>query len=145
MDENEAVTYRHNSFYNGMPSMSKIHACKIALWSSCQLKVIFGKIFHQLNNQYVVKQQYNPLNALYFYPSQLHFHSCQKLNLVLPWLKSIGASKKCGGVSKLLVLCVLWVYWTNLDSPDHRRSYWLHHQTPALKMPSRGMQLGSRR
>ncbi len=45
--------------------------------------------FVSLNIGFVVKQQYNPLNALYFSPSQPHFHSCQKWNMALPWLKSI--------------------------------------------------------
>ncbi len=30
----------------------------------------------------------NTLNALYFYPSQPHFYSCQKLNMALSWLRS---------------------------------------------------------
>lgn len=45
----------------------------------CLLKSFF---FHQLNNQYVVV-----LNILYFYPSQPRF---QKLNMALPWLRSVG-------------------------------------------------------
>ncbi len=35
----------------------------------------FQKMFHQLHNQYVVKQQYK--YSVYFYPSQPYFHSCQ--------------------------------------------------------------------
>ncbi len=42
------------------------------------MKVVFRKMFHQLNNQYAVKQhyivQYSPLNALYFYYSEICFH-----------------------------------------------------------------------
>ncbi len=45
------------------------------------------KTFRQLNNRYVVKQQYNPLNSLYFCPSQPRFHSYQKLNMALHWLR----------------------------------------------------------
>ncbi len=46
--------------------------------------------FPQVNNRYVVKQQYsNPLNKLYFSPSQPRFYSCQKLKMVLPWLRCI--------------------------------------------------------
>lgn len=47
------------------------------------------KMFHQMNNLYVAKQQYNPLNVMYFYPSQPCFFSCQKLKISLPWLRSI--------------------------------------------------------
>lgn len=40
--------------------------------------LILRKTFYQLNNRSVVKQQYNPLKTLYFYPSRPHLHSCQK-------------------------------------------------------------------
>lgn len=40
-------------------------------------------MFHELNDQYVVKQEYNPLNTLYFCPSQHHFNSCQKFSMAL--------------------------------------------------------------
>ncbi len=32
-----------------------------------------------LNNWHIVKQQNNPFNNLYFYPSQPGFYSCQKI------------------------------------------------------------------
>lgn len=34
-------------------------------------------------------RRHTELNALYFYPSQPYFHSCQKLTMVQPWLKSV--------------------------------------------------------
>ncbi len=39
---------------------------------------IFLIFFLQLNNWYAVKQQYNPLNTLYFYLSQTHFSHLSK-------------------------------------------------------------------
>lgn len=56
-----------------------IGATKLIL-SFCWLKVFLRKTFCQLNNRIVVKQ-YGPLNALYFYPSEPCFYSCQKLNM----------------------------------------------------------------
>ncbi len=49
-----------------------------ALWSSCLLKVIVEK-----TDISSAEQQYNLLNILYLYPSQPHFHSCQKWNMYL--------------------------------------------------------------
>ncbi len=51
----------------------------------------FGNMFCQLNNWHVVKglnYSTNPLNTLYL--SQPNFHSYQKLNMELPWLKSVA-------------------------------------------------------
>ncbi len=49
----------------------------------------FRKMFCQLNNCYVVKQQYGPLNTMCFCSLQPHFYSCQQLNIALPWLRSV--------------------------------------------------------
>ncbi len=64
--------------YNGTYCL-KVLDCiifKTVLWGFCQLKV-FGKMFCQPNNRYVVKQQYNPMiERSMLLPLQPHFHSC---------------------------------------------------------------------
>ncbi len=74
--------------------------------------------FPQVNNRYVVKQQYsNPLNKLYFSPSQPRFYSCQKLKMVLPWLRCIDIAfpsiyslkGSYDAFLKIIILCI----WCN--------------------------------
>lgn len=72
------------SHQNQMIDLSQQKLSK-QLWSSCQLKVIVEK-----TDVSSAEQQYNLLNILYFYPSQPHFYSCQKWNMVLPSLSSSG-------------------------------------------------------
>jgi len=81
-DENEAVRV---SLYNGTncigPRSSKSHysTSKTVFQSLTTEIFVFKK-----NKRYFAKQQYNPLYALYFSPSQPSFHSCQQLNVALP-------------------------------------------------------------
>jgi len=60
------------SLYNGMHCIKVLdHIIFTTLWSFHLLKVVvvfFAKTFNQMHIWYIVKQQYNPLNALCFIP-----------------------------------------------------------------------------
>ncbi len=63
-------------------------------FQNCFLKLLSSeRFFHQLNNRYVVKQQYNPLYHCAYCNSVHHsyLHYYHILNMVLPKLRSIAA------------------------------------------------------
>ncbi len=89
-DKNEAVRDR-----------LKVFTMAGTLWRSCIAwhfqnrvfpirKFFFCFFFKDYQINLCVVKQSSPLNTMYFYPSQLRFCSCQKLNMVLPWLRSFS-------------------------------------------------------
>ncbi len=76
-------------FYNNLHCIKDLQNCFIEFLSTDLFLLFIRKMFYCLNNQHVVKEKYSLLNTLNFCLSQPHFHSCQTLNMALPWLRSI--------------------------------------------------------
>lgn len=72
VEENKAVRV---FLYNGLHCEKVIDQMSFSKLF-CRVSV-YCKFSGKLNNWHVVKKQYNPLSALYFYLSQPHFHSCK--------------------------------------------------------------------
>lgn len=106
-----------------------IGATKLIL-SFCWLKVFLRKTFCQLNNRIVVKQ-YGPLNALYFYPSEPCFYSCQKLNMASNLTKVYSGTSRdliANGISILFFFffCLPLTGWTTSSiDPHNSLKFWI--------------------
>lgn len=101
----------------------------------------FLTMIHQLKQRYVVKQQYNPSYALYLSPSQPRFHSCQKLYVALPWLRSIGYKNAISNQILIIQSC-FWerndkkkAWSPHTENSSANKSYWSRNVS-TIRSPS---------